>query len=190
MRGRKPKPTVLQILHGNPRKTGKAKMDAKLAIEPPDTRLEPPEDFSDSERVIWFDALASAPPGVLRRIDASVMIAWVTACDLHRRARIALRGSTLLMQIQPSPPKKKDEAAKAPNSYPIVSPLLHIINRQAQIMTKTAEQLGFTPTSRSRVIPSTNLPIALPAPAAGPATGQHVELEDYLANRPASPSMH
>jgi Phage terminase, small subunit len=32
-----------------------------------------------------------------------------------------------------------------------LSPYLPVVNKQAQIMLKAAEQLGFTPTARSRV---------------------------------------
>jgi phage terminase small subunit len=41
---------------------------------------------------------------------------------------------------------------KAPNTgLPIQSPYLPIVNKQAAIMLKAAEQLGFTPVARSRI---------------------------------------
>jgi phage terminase small subunit len=41
---------------------------------------------------------------------------------------------------------------KAPNTgLPIQSPYLPVVNKQAQIMLKAAELLGFSPASRSRV---------------------------------------
>ena len=41
---------------------------------------------------------------------------------------------------------------KAPNTgQPMQSPYLPVVNRQAHIMLKAAEQLGFTPAARSRV---------------------------------------
>ena len=41
---------------------------------------------------------------------------------------------------------------KAPNTgLPIQSPYLPVVNKQALIMLRAAEQLGFTPGSRSRV---------------------------------------
>ena len=41
---------------------------------------------------------------------------------------------------------------KTPNTgQPMQSPYLPVVNRQAHIMLKAAEQLGFTPAARSRV---------------------------------------
>ena len=41
---------------------------------------------------------------------------------------------------------------KAPNTgVPMQSPYLPIVNKQAQIMLKAGAELGFTPTSRSRI---------------------------------------
>lgn len=41
---------------------------------------------------------------------------------------------------------------KAPNTgVPMQSPYLAIANKQAQIMTKAAVEMGFTPASRSRI---------------------------------------
>jgi phage terminase small subunit len=40
---------------------------------------------------------------------------------------------------------------KSPSGYPVQSPYLAIANRQAEIMTRIASELGFTPASRSRI---------------------------------------
>jgi phage terminase small subunit len=67
-----------------------------------------------------------------------VLAAWVVSEDLHRRASEQVEKFGIL--------------TKAPNiGSPIQSPYLPVLNKQAQIMPKPAEQLGFTPASRSRV---------------------------------------
>jgi len=62
----------------------------------------------------------------------------VVAEDLHRRASEQVEKFGIL--------------TKAPNTgLPIQSPYLPVLNKQAQIILKAAEQLGFTPASRIRV---------------------------------------
>ncbi len=63
---------------------------------------------------------------------------WVVAEDLHRQATIAVGKFGLITKS----PQKGD---------PMQNPYLPIINRQATIMMKAAAELGFTPSSRSRV---------------------------------------
>lgn len=186
MQGRKPKPIILHTLHGDPSKHGKDFL-RKMAneVEPPPATIEPPEDFSDSETAIWNDAIASAPIGFLRRIDTSVLTAWVVACDLHRRARSMQRSTGLLMQVRAADAKQGEE--KAPNTIPVVNPLIHIINRQAQLMIKAAAELGFTPVSRSRVALAGGVGAAS-QPMVAPGT--RVGLEQFLANAPAPPTAH
>jgi hypothetical protein len=151
MRGRKPKPTVIQALHGNPRKHGKIELAERLAIEPTDDTLEVPDYFSPSQLEIWHSAVAHAPPGILRRIDGWALRAWVAACDLHRQAMIAQAKTSLLVQM-PAGRRRRDKDGKelpeVATALPQQSPLLGIINRQAIIMLRAAEQMGFTPTSR------------------------------------------
>jgi P27 family predicted phage terminase small subunit len=132
MQGRKPKPMVLKNLH-NPEKA----RDPADEPQPSAEIADPPEHFEPEQRQVWMDALAAAPPTMLKEIDASVLETWVVARVLHRRAVRALGKSGLIV--------------KSPNGHPIQSPWLPIINRQALIMLRAASELGFSPTSRPRV---------------------------------------
>lgn len=78
-----------------------------------------------------------SPPGLLRKLDRSIMVAWVCAEDTHRHAaeQVAKLGSLL----------------KAKNGTPYQNPYLPIMNKQAIIMMRAAAEMGFTPSSRSRV---------------------------------------
>lgn len=134
MRGRKPVPTHLKLIRGNP---GKRRLNENEPIPEGDLNA-PPTWMSKSQRAGWRYAIANAPPGLLKRLDRSVLSAWVVAEDLHRTASQMLDKHGLLI--------------KAPNTgLPIQSPYLPVANRQATIMLKAAEQLGFSPGSRSRV---------------------------------------
>jgi P27 family predicted phage terminase small subunit len=167
-RGVKPMPTVLKDLHGTARldrfNPDEPKPEGDLDENPTDC----PEHFTPEMRAIWEYALQHAPPGLLKRLDASVLEIWVVAHSIHRTATKMLRGLLI----------------RTPNSdYPVQSPILPVINRQAMVMIKAAEQLGFTPTARPRIVATT-----------GGAQGENLQrrgaastdesLDSYLANAP------
>jgi P27 family predicted phage terminase small subunit len=134
VRGAKPKPTHLKLLEGNP---GRRPLNRKEPV-PKGYLSDPPEWMSDSQRAGWNYAIEHAPNGLLKKLDSSVLVVWVVAEDLHRQATIAVEKFGLI--------------TKSPKAgEPMQNPYLPIINRQAQIMMKAAAELGFTPSSRSRV---------------------------------------
>ena len=133
MRGRKQKPSALKILQGTAR-------PCRVNENEPQPRgdlVEAPAHFSPEQRAAWDYAIANAPRGLLKRLDLSVLEVWAVACAAHREAvqKLAVTG----------------QVVKSPSGYPIVNPFMSNMNRQAQIMLKAAEQLGFSPASRPRV---------------------------------------
>jgi P27 family predicted phage terminase small subunit len=182
MRGRKPKPTLLKKLHGNP---GQRKLNADEP-QPTAPLVEAPPQFNDDMRAIWDYALANAPPGLLGTLDRSVLSAWVVACSIYSEAvrQYASRGELLLIRL--GPPPARGEADMRPFMQ---NPLFPVINKQAAIMMKAAEQLGFSPVSRARVQTSGTAPIPLiPTTRADP--NQAVSLDEYLASAPEPPRVH
>jgi P27 family predicted phage terminase small subunit len=134
MRGRKPAPTHLKRLNGNP---GKRPLNDKEPVPEGELHAAPPW-MSDSQREGWAHAIVNSPHGLLKVLDRSVLAIWVVAEDLHREAAEKITQYGLL--------------TKSPNAgLPLQSPYLAILNKQAQIMLKAAGELGFTPSSRSRV---------------------------------------
>jgi P27 family predicted phage terminase small subunit len=134
VRGRKPLPTYLKLLSGN---AGRRPINDAEPI-PEGDLVAAPEWMTEEQRKVWDVAIADAPPGLLRRLDASILVVWVIAKDLHRDAseKIARYGAVI----------------KAPGSgIPMQSPYVGVLNRQAQIMLKAASEMGFSPSSRSRV---------------------------------------
>jgi len=135
MKGRKPKPSYLRVLDGN---AGKRPINAE---EPqPVGELEahaPPLWLSDAQKDGWRYAMRHAPLGMLKRLDQSILTVWVVAEERHQDAaqRVSKMGSLL----------------KGKSGTPYQNPYLAIMNKQAQIMMKSAAELGFTPSSRSRV---------------------------------------
>lgn len=135
MKGRKPKPSYLRVLNGN---AGKRPINAD---EPkPVGNLEdypPPEWLSDAQKERWRYAMDNAPPGMLKRLDQSVLAVWVVAQERHADAaeKVSRLGSML----------------KSKEGVPYQNPYMSIMNKQAVLMMKAAAELGFTPSSRSRV---------------------------------------
>lgn len=134
MRGRKPAPTHLKLVRGNPAKRPLNRREPK-----PDGDLhEAPDWLSEAQKVGWAYTIAHAPIGLLKKLDRSALTVWVVAEDLHRQA---VQKVTEYGLITKSP--KQGE--------PVQNPYLPIINKQAAIMLKAASELGFTPASRSRI---------------------------------------
>jgi P27 family predicted phage terminase small subunit len=139
MRGRKPKPTQLKIVSGNPGKRAINHNEPK----PTAYLCDAPEWMDDLQKKYWDDAIESSPTGLLGTMDRDVLVVWVTSCVAHRRA---VEAQNRLDQGKAAP-----MLTKTPQGMPIQSPYISIINKQAQIMLKAAAEMGFTPSSRSRI---------------------------------------
>lgn len=134
MRGRKPKPTHLKVIDGN---AGRRPLNPDEP-QPQGSLGDPPEWMPAMQQRIWRDAIASAPEGMLKRLDSSVFTVWVVACATHQDSaeKVARFGTVVKSPVL---------------GQPIQSPYVGIMNRQAQLMLKAAAEMGFSPTSRSRV---------------------------------------
>lgn len=179
MRGRKPKPTALKNMHTPEKARLRNPLDevqapGDLAV---DAEVAAPEYFTAAERAVWIEALRNAPPGMLKLIDSSVLEVWVVAHVLHRRAVVEQRKYSLVI---PAPR----------TAFPIQSPWLPIINKQATILLKAAAELGFSPTARPRVAGALAGGADLGSGASDAGTRTETEtLSGYLARSPAA-SVH
>lgn len=134
MRGRKPKPTHLKLLDGN---AGQRPINQDESMQEGEIESAPAW-LTPKQKEIWNEALAAAPPGMLRSLDASIFCVWVVARAVHQEAaeKVGKFGAMI----------------KSPTTgQPIQSPYVGIMNRQAQIMMKAVSEMGFSPTSRARV---------------------------------------
>lgn len=172
MRGRKPVPTVLTKLHGNP---GDRPLPKGIP-EPTGALTDVPEWMTPGQVANWRYAIENSPPGLLKLIDRGVLIAWVVAEDIHRQACIEQAKIQLVVKM-------------ADNPMPMQSPYLPIINRQALIMMRAASELGFSPTARPRIHDN---PIDDEINArrnTGTANSQE-SLQSWLDNSPEATSIH
>lgn len=156
IRGRKPKPTHLKLVTGNP---GKRKLNKREPKPVGNLRL-PPDWLTPTQQESWSYAMANAPAGMLKRLDRGVLVVYVVAEDMHRTAVIRQarldatamasgEGAPLLVRTTASAAAKTEHQRAATL---VQSPYLAIINRQSQVMLKAAEQLGFTPAARPRIM--------------------------------------
>ena len=132
--GRHPTPTHLKIIRGNP---GKRPLNAKEPRPVGDLK-DAPAYFDDELREVWNYAIQHSPAGLLKMIDSGVLETWCCAHVLHRKAVSQVRQFGLLVK----PPK---------SDVPVQSPWLPIVNKQAFIMLRAVDHLGFSPASRSRI---------------------------------------
>ncbi len=142
MRGRRPKPTRLKLLTGNPGKRPLNEREPKPEPSVPDC---PPE-LGPVARREWDRLVGELSKlRILTHLDRAALASYCGAYALWAEA---------MEQIQ-----KYGAMVKSPSGYPQQSPYLAIANRQAEIMMRIASEFGFTPASRSRIsAPKENLP--------------------------------
>jgi P27 family predicted phage terminase small subunit len=162
MRGRRPKPTRLKVLTGNP---GKRPLNATEPRPDPAVPDCPPE-LGETARREWN-----------RLVGELVALRMVT--NLDRAALAAYCGAYALWAEATEAIQKYGSMIKSPSGYPVQSPYLAIANRQAEIMMRIASEFGFTPASRSRIAtPSKTEPTlfdVLEGVPAGAASGTTAE---------------
>lgn len=133
MAGRKKKPVELKMIEGTYRKD----RDNPLAPKVTGDLVSPPTYFSEAQSDVWKYAIENAPKGLLKKLDISILEIWVTAYVTYRESYAMVQ--------------EMGQVINSPSGYPLVNPYLSNMNKQATIMMKAASELGFTPTSRSKV---------------------------------------
>lgn len=142
MRGRKPKPTSLKILEGNPGKR-KIKEDPDMSSGLPF----PPSHLDDYAKEEW-DRLAFGlhAIGILYEVDSAVFAAY---CQAYSRWRSAEEGIQKSSEIEGAVfgalvcPTTKGTLMK--------HPLVDISEKAAAAMVKYASDFGLSPVARARL---------------------------------------
>jgi P27 family predicted phage terminase small subunit len=134
MRGRRPKPSRLKLLTGNPGKRPLNIHEPMPEVAIPDC----PAELGPVARREW-DRMAPqlAALRILTQLDRAALAAYCGAYAMWAEATEAIQ--------------KYGTMVKSPTGYPVQSPYVSIANRQAEIMMRIASEFGFTPASRSRI---------------------------------------
>lgn len=150
MRGRKPKPTALKVVTGNP---GRRPLNPHEP-EAPTGLPECPGHLSNAAREEW-ERIAETlhRMGLLSEIDRAALAAYCAAWGRWVEAEENLARTPALI--------------KTPSGHVRQSPWIGIANRQLEIMAKFMAELGLTPSARSRV--TAGAP-AVPPPASNTAS--------------------
>lgn len=134
MRGRRPKPTRLKYLTGNPGKRALNMREPRPDPEIPDC----PEQLSPAAQAEWRRLCAELGKlNLLTNLDRGALATYCAAYALWAAA---------IENVH-----KYGAMVKSPTGYPMQSPYIAIANRQAEIMMRIASEFGFTPASRSRI---------------------------------------
>lgn len=137
MRGRRPKPTRVKVLTGNPGKHPLNMHEPKPEPAIPDC----PTELGLVARREWERMVTELSKlRILTALDRAALAAYCNAYALWAEAAEAIQ--------------KYGTMVKSPSGYPIQSPYVSIGNRQAEIMMRIASEFGFTPASRSRITTS------------------------------------
>jgi P27 family predicted phage terminase small subunit len=140
--GRKPSPTALKLVKGNPGKRALNKKEAKLDLAEPT----PPEFLNTDAKVEWGRVVGTLyRAGLMTELDRAVLAAYCQAYGRWAQAERAL-----------SRMADKDEynralMVKTHNGTAIQNPLVGTANKAKADMVRYALEFGMTPSARSKV---------------------------------------
>jgi P27 family predicted phage terminase small subunit len=132
--GRKPKPTWLKLVTGNPGRRPLNDAEPQLAGDL--SEAPPPELVNDAQRAIWKRVLEDAP--YLRAADRDILVAFCVAADSFYKASQKCEEFGVVV----ADPKTRK---------PMKSPFYRIRSEQARAMKEFGSEIGLSPVSRSRV---------------------------------------
>ena len=136
MGGRPRKPTAVKKLQGT---LQKCRTNPAEPMPPNDLKaMTPPEYLTDSAKEIWAFALSQAPEGMLSTLDFGIFSEWAVVYDQFLTISESIKkGGTL---------RRETDGELVP------SPLLSKLHSTITLLRGLQSDLGFTPSSRSRVV--------------------------------------
>jgi P27 family predicted phage terminase small subunit len=135
VKGRKPQPTVLKILRGNPGKRRLPRGEPRPSVELPDC----PGHLDEEARAEWnIITPLLLNLGVLTRIDRAALAAYCLAWSRWIKAEQAIKQTGEVLK-----------SADTGNYYR--NPFLDVSNRAMAQMYQFLTEFGMTPASRSKV---------------------------------------
>lgn len=142
MKGRKPTPTHLKLVTGNPGKRALPKNEAKIVRALP----APPPHLADEAKVEWGRVSEELYKiGLLSGIDRAVLAAY---CQSYARW---VRAERAIAEMGKEDLLTGGLMIKTTNGNAIQNPLVGIANKAAADMVRYAAEFGMTPSARSRI---------------------------------------
>lgn len=134
MRGRKPKPTALKLIEGNPGKRPLNKREPRPELRVPTC----PAHLCPAAKAEWKRlAQELFVLGIVTALDRAALAAYCQAYGRWAEAERRLKDTPMLLKL--------------PSGYIQPSPCIGIVNKQLELMAKYMAELGLSPVSRTRV---------------------------------------
>lgn len=134
MAGRKPIPTKLKILRGNPGRRPLPENESEVPAGIP----EPPKHLKGKGKKEWQRILPELyRAGLVTKIDGAALAAYCDCFALWDEASIEIKKNGIL--------------TKGENGEPTINPAVKVSNAAMDRMRKFLVEFGMTPSSRSRV---------------------------------------
>lgn len=152
MAGRPRKPTVLKLLEGNP--GGRPLPDAEPVVATPVDKAAPSE-LTPSQKEHWDYVMEHSPDGLIRSLDRDYLLTWVEAVDAIRVCEAHIRAEGIIIKIATDV-----REVRRPDGTVVITrvgdrwcynPWADARDKAFQRMVKAASELGFSPTSRTRI---------------------------------------
>jgi P27 family predicted phage terminase small subunit len=156
-RGPKTTPVALQLLRGDPRKLGKARLGALL-----DETIRPPVEIPDAPASLRGEALSEweriaphlAKLGLISQIDRAALAAYCTAWGDFVWAENRVAALNDAARELGDKTGEHGRIWDTPSGYKQISVPLQIRNRAMEVMAKFLAEFGMSPAARSRVTAS------------------------------------
>lgn len=140
--GRKPTPTHLKLVKGNPGKRKLNKREAKPDLAQPSV----PTFLNDDAKVEWGRVVGTLfNAGLMTEIDRGALAAYCQAYGRWAQAERALARMAARDELTSA------LMIKTSNGNAIQNPLVGIANKAKSDMVRYAAEFGMTPSARSRV---------------------------------------
>jgi P27 family predicted phage terminase small subunit len=143
MKGRKPTPTNIKILTGNP---GKRRLPSGEPV--PESNLPSPPSHLDAYAREEWERLATAMHdlGILYDVDRAVFAAYCSSYSRWRTAEEAMQ-----RRVEKAGDPLAALIIKTKSENVIQNPLVGIANKAAADMVRYAAEFGLTPSARARL---------------------------------------
>lgn len=143
MRGRKPQPTHLKLVTGNP---GKRRLNPAEPRPAAPGLPAPPAELSDDARLEWRRVAGRLRAlGLMTAIDRAALAAYCQAWGRWRMAERALAKMAALDETTGA------LMIKTKDGNAIQNPIVGIANKAMADMVRYAAEFGMTPSARSRI---------------------------------------
>lgn len=146
MRGRKPTPTVMKLVTGNPGRRQVSMDEFRPEAAIPDA----PEHLKDEARREW-DRVTEIlfRHGMVSDVDRGAL---AMLCTLWARY---VQAEQMIEKARDASPSSGGLFMKSPNGFPIQSPWLAVSNKSIEQYKSMCAEFGLTPAARVRAVPTT-----------------------------------